>query len=254
MIRASKIVLLIAVLLAASYSSRAEQVQSATSVYLTFRNCVAVDTACDSFDRQEMSATGGQRGEPTAHAGLADPAFGEASGDVQLTAVPGAAEFNTNVRSLPVVRTGSTNMILQRYTNASVAAESLTLMAAMTFSQTVPTENTSFPAESGTESGPFVEMLFFQTDDEFFEVGTTAEENFAALLGESGEPPGFEELSFGKTGPDSNSTEEGSKNLSITTVVQPGDSVWYWAGLQAFAVNGAVVNATMTTELSVTKL
>ncbi len=251
--RSKMMVLLFTILLAASYAARADQVQAATSTYLSFRHCIAGATVCDSFGRQEMSAAGGQKGELTAHAHMADPAFGEARGGVQLTNLTGTAEFNTVAMSMPAVRTGTSNIVMRRYTNAGKDAEALTLSASLAFSQTVPTENTNFPAEGNTYSGAFAEMLIFKMDDELIEVGTTAEETFATLIGEDDLPPGFEELAVVKLGSDSNATEEGTELQTIATVVQPGASVWCFEILQVFAVNGAVVNATMTTELAVTE-
>lgn len=120
----------VALLLSASLSAHAERVQSATAVYLSFRTCQSAITACDSFGRNERHAVGGQRGEPTAHAEMVDAAYGEANGNVRVSEISGAAEFQANVTSLPSVRNGSNNIYLQRYTNSSAHTETLTLSAA----------------------------------------------------------------------------------------------------------------------------
>lgn len=250
MIRSIGSAVLAAAILVVSLAAHAERVQSATAVYLTFRTCQSGVTACDSFGRYERHAEGGQRGEPTAHAELVDAAYGEASGDVRASGIPGAAEIKAGVTSLPSVRNGSTNILVQRYTNTSAHAETLTLSAALSYTQTVPAENAAFPADSRAYSGPSLEMQIFTIDDEFIEVGTTVDDNFAVLIGEVGPPAGYAVLKEGATAPSSNETGEGAEELALRAVLQPGDSVWFMLLLQVFAANGAVVDAGLTTHLA----
>ena len=86
-------------------------------------------------------------------------------------------------------------------------------------------------------------------DGDSYEVGTTAEENFSALLSDPDPGIGFTDLGFASTGPTSNVTESGTTELSNTVTVNPGDSIWMWALLQSLAANGAAVNASLNSKL-----
>ncbi len=118
------LLILAVVLLAGPLAANADRVQSSTSVFLTFRHCVAGETVCDSIAPVEAGSYGGLPGEPAAITSHADPTYGEASGSAQLTGARGAAELSANATSLPATRNGAKSITLQRYTNESANARS----------------------------------------------------------------------------------------------------------------------------------
>jgi len=233
--------------------ANAELVKSSTSVFLTFRHCVAGETVCDSIGPYEASSYGGLPGAPAAITSHADPTYGEASGSAQLTGAPGAAELSANATSLPAMRNGANSVTLQRYTNKGANAETLTFAATLTYNQTIPAENAAFPAGSSARSGANAEIYIFSMDADFLEAGTTAEENTTALMEEPDPSITTTELGSASTEPSSNVTESGTATLSSTVTVEPGDSIWLWAILQSLVANGADVSATLDTKLESTK-
>ena len=250
----NKFLLILAVwLLTGPLAANAELVQSSTSVYLTFRHCVSGETVCDSMAPVEVGRYGGLPGEPAAITSHADSTYGEASGSAQLTGAPGAAELRANAASLPTTRNGSNCIILQRYTNKGANAETLTVGATLTYEQTIPAENASFPADSPARSGAYAEILIFSMDADSLEAGTTAEENQTALSEGPDASIVTTELESAGTAPFSNVTESGTETLSSTVTVEPGDSIWLWVILQSLAANGAEVSATLDTKLESTK-
>ncbi len=247
------LMILAAALLTGPLAANAELVQSTTSVFLTFRPCIAGETICDSIGPPEAGSYGGLPGAPAAISSHADPTFGEASGSAQLTGAPGAAEMSAYATSLPTTRNGSNCMILKRYTNKSANAETLTFGATLTYSQTIPAENAVFAAGSAGSSGASAEIYIFSADADSLEAGTTAEENFGFLM--EGPDPSIitTELGSASTGPSTNVSEADAKTFSSTVTVEPGDSIWLWAILQSLAANGADVSATLDTTLESTK-
>jgi hypothetical protein len=250
----NNILLVLAVwLLVAPPATNAELVESTTSVLLTFRHCISGETACDSFGPMEVGIYGGLPGDPTATANHADPIYGEASGDAQLTGAPGAAKLSADAISLPTTRNGGNSVILQRYTNGGVKAETLTFSATLTYDQTIPAENASFAADSPARSGAFAEIYISWIDADSIEAGTTAEENHSALSDDVDPSIATKELGTAHTPPFTNVTESGTKTLASEVTVEPGDSIWLWTILQSLAANGAEVNATLDTKLESTK-
>ena len=239
-------------LLASLQAANADRVQSSTSVFLTFRPCVSGTTVCDSVGPVQMGTYGGLPGDSAALTKQADPAYGTANGSAKLTGAPGAAVLSASATSLPAVRNGGNSFVLQRYTNASGSTETLTFGATLTYDQTVPTENTGFPVDGATLSGANVEMFIFTLDAVSYEVGTTAEENNSALTSGPGPGIGYKPLKEAVTGQLPNVTGAGKTTLSRTMSINPGDSIWLWVGLQSFAANGAVVDASLDTKLEPT--
>ena len=227
----------------------ADLVQSATGAIATLRQCVSGETACDSVGPFLASTYGAVPDDLTAQASQADPRYGSSEGSVQITAAPGIAELSASAKSLPAARNGGNSVMLQRYTNTSASAERLTFSVILTYDQTVPSENASFPLDGGAHSGATAEIAIFTLEVDSYEVGTTAEEVIDALMSEPGPDIGFKELKFAVTGPISNESGSGTTEISETVTVEPGDSVWLWAILQSLAANGAVVNADMETKL-----
>ena len=238
--------------LIASLLANAELVQSSTSVNLTFRHCIAGETVCDSIGATQAGSYGGLPGDLAAQASQDEPAFGASRGSAELTEAPGAAELSASATSVPATRNGANSVMLQRYTNTGATAEMLTFGANLTYDQTVPAENASFPRGGPASSGTFAELGIFTMRGDYFEVGTTAEENFSALLSDPDPGIEFADLGFDSAGPASNVTASGTTALSKTVTVNRGDSVWLWALLQSFAANGAAVNASLSTKLEST--
>jgi hypothetical protein len=240
--------ILVVTLLGVPAVATAELIQFGAANILTFRQCTSGETTCDSFGPMLFSTWGGIPGELLSEVSQADVAYGEAYGSATLTEEPGAAEMKAITVSLPATRNGSTSVILQRYTNASESAETLTFEAELSYKQTVPAENAGFPEDAHMGSGASAELVIFTMDVDAIETGTTAEELYGALSFEQ-EPAGLKDLDAARVEPSSNETGEGTSTLSATTIVEPGDSVWLWAILQGLVVNGATVNASLETTL-----
>lgn len=226
----------------------AELIQFGTGNVLTFRQCTAGETTCDSFGPMLSATWGGIPGELLSEVSQADVTYGEAYGSAVLTEEPGVAEMKAITVSLPATRNGSTSVILQRYTNAGESAETLTFEAELTYKQTVPAENAGFPDDANMGSGATAEIVIFTMDSDAIETGPTAAEVYGALSFEQ-EPAGLKDLDAARAEPSSNETGEGTSTLSATTTVEAGDSVWLWAILQGIVVNGATVNASLETTL-----
>lgn len=238
----------------------AELITSTTGVMVTSRDCVAGKTICDSFGRSMAEKVGGLPGARQAQASLDDPAFGEADGSAMLTDEPGGAVLKASINPLPGKRNGANSIFLQRHTNTSEQAESLTFMATLTYEQTIPVENESFPGKHDEEAGTFdlgssasAEIGLFAIDVEAIEAGTTASDNMNALMGETELPEGVEpvELHFSKANEHQNVNGTGTKELSGTVTIAPGESIWMFAILQSLGANGAVISGTLETRTSI---
>ena len=120
----------------------AVQVQSTTSVLLTFRQCMEGETACDSISGIKFKSLGGLPGATDAQASHEDAEYGTANGNANLAG--GNTQMNASINSLPGARNGANVFILERYENSSEHAQKLTLDATLTFDQTVPAENADF--------------------------------------------------------------------------------------------------------------
>lgn len=246
----SSLFILLVTFLVGPAAAQADSIQSTTSTYVSLRQCVSGESICDSISPVHRHAVGGIPGSPQAQANLKDPEFGESVGSAHLNGEPGIAKITANVNSLPARRNASTSFVLERYTNTSEEAQTLTFSGDMTYDQTVPEENSTFPADGPGRSGAFVDMGLFSLMTDSIEAGTTAEDNFGIFDGES--PPGYQSLGNAKTdGVISDITGQGNENFSMTVVLEPGDSLWLVATMQAIAANGAVVKAELDTKLTI---
>ena len=244
-----RLAILAMVLLTVPLTASADRIQSTTSVHLTFRQCIAGATACDSIGPSQASKSAGLPGDLAAAASQADPAYGESVGSAKLTDAPAAAELNARVTSLPATRNGSNSIVLKRYTNEAVATQTLTVESTLTYEQVVPPENAGFPADAPSRSGAFAEFVIFTSDANSFEAGTTAEDNFAALMSEEDPDIGFAVLESARATPARNVSEAGTEVFSRTVTLNPGDSIWLMAILQSIAANGAAVDADLVIDL-----
>ena len=250
----NKSLLILAVWLLCGSVANAELIQSTTGVYLSFRHCVSGDSVCDSIGPTEASSHGGLPGGLAAITSHADPTYGEASGRAQLTGGPGVAELSANATSLPIMRNGANSIVMQRYTNTSANAETLIFDGMLTYEQTSPAENATFPADSPARSGANAEIVIVSIDADFLEAGTTTEENNTLLL--EGPDPSFvsEELGIASASTFSKPNGSGTETFSSTVTVESGDSIWVWIILQSLVANGAEVNATLNTTSESTKV
>jgi hypothetical protein len=239
--------LAIPLLLLFTGSAVAELIQSTTGVYLTSRQCVKGVTACDSITRQNVKEFGGLPGSSDAHASIDDPAYGEMSGGAKLTGDWGSSETTSHVTSLPGARNGSNNSILQRYANKSEHAETLTVSATLSYELKVPSENAEFSAKSGGHSAANADMEIFSLSVESIEAGTTVEDNNYFLMSDPPEDAQYNSLVHASAKSDENVSGAGSESISISVVVEAGDSVWLWVGIQGIGANGAVVDASLAT-------
>lgn len=258
----NKCILLISLLLAAGPVS-AELVTSTSGVMVTSRDCVAGKTVCDAFGRSTAMEIDGLPGARQAQASLDEAAVGKAVGSTMLTDEPGGAVLKASINPLPGKRNGANSIFIQRYTNVSERAGSLTFRATLTYEQTIPAENADFPDKNDEEAGTFdlgsvasAEIGIFAVDVAGIEAGTTASDNMSALMVEAGLPEGVEpvELHFSKAQEHKNVNGTGTAELSGTVTIAPGDSIWMLAILQSLGANGAVISGTLSTSTTVSEL
>jgi hypothetical protein len=236
--------------LAGSPTVFAEPVQSTTSTYVSLRSCIPGETLCDAIGPSRFKEIGGTPGSPEAQASQQNPEFGEAMGAAVLSGEPGAATLQAKAKSLPAARNAGTAFVLQRITNSTASAQTMTLEGTLVYDQEVPEENAAFPQDQGGRSGTLVELDLFTMTDDFVEAGTTAEENWAIMDREP--PPDYQSLGSARTdGMISTVTEQDSKTFSISVVIESGVSIWMFALLQGIAANGAEVDAELVTSLAI---
>ena len=244
--------LVFAVLLIGAVTANAAPVQSTTTAYVSFRDCISGTTVCDSISPSRSVSVDGLPGSPQAKAHLQEPAYGVAIGGAELTGKPGAMKATAEVTSLPTRRNGSTTGTLQVYTNVSERLQTLTVEGVLTYDQTVPDENADFPVDGGGTSGANADVELFTMNTTTIELGTTARDNFQTL---SGEPPPDSNYKMikraGTNGMVSPLTDKGTRLLTLSTELKPGDSIWLFAGLQAISANGAKVTASLETSLKI---
>lgn len=235
------------ILVLAAGNVAAEQVQSTTGAYVTFRQCIEGETACDSLSETKIKSFGGLPGDSEAQASQEDPVYGSSSGLAKLTDVRGSAEMSANANSRPGARNGGNVFFLQRYTNSSNYSEKLTLDATLTYDQTVPGENSAFTENGGAHSVANAELELFTLSIDTIEAGTTSEDNNMFL--HSPPPPDVEYQLLDNTAAEgvNNVTGAGSAALAVSTVIPPGESIWLLGILQALGSNGAVVKAGLET-------
>lgn len=232
--------------------AQAEAVQSTTSVYVSLRDCIAADTACDSVGKAHETLIGGQPGGQEAQGRLDDPAFGSAHGSARLTGGPGAAMLTGSVRALAGKRNASSNYAVQRYSNDTGEMQSLALSATLVFSQTVPEDNARFPGNSGAQTRSLLNLYLWRMDVDTIEVGSSARENYTVSSARGASAPGLKLLdSFSNQTSAPDRTGEDEQTFWLLVDIEPGDSVWMFAQLQVFAANGAVADAQVTTRLEV---
>lgn len=235
-------------LLAGPMVADAAEVQSDTSVLVTFRDCISNGiTACDALSSPVAQSYDGDPGDLAATASIKDSQYGESYSGAQLPGVTGAPILNTSALSAANKRVGANSVALQRYTYIGSGTTLRTVSASLAYSQFMPDENLAFPLQAS--SGISAQLFVFETSTDRIEVGTTPAENFTALFG--GQPIsavltqvlGFDEFV------DFNTTEPaGTATLNnFTFQLNPGDTFWVYALLQNVAANGAWGTGTLVT-------
>ncbi len=239
-------------LLAGPMTANAVLIQSSSSVYVTFRDCTTTApipgaTACDGISGIVTGTFAGDPGDLAAAASQTDPAYGTASGSVALSGVAGAPVLSAHADSLggtvdaPGTRNSTNSVALQRYTYTGASTVTRTFGGSFGYEQYVPAENAAFPFAAGTGSGVFASLEIFTLSGDFFDVGTTAADNFFALLGGYASAPGY--ASLGTDSYQDNLTNAaGTGSLGVTLTLNPNDSFWIVTWLQTPAANGAWVN------------
>lgn len=237
-------------LLAGPMTASAIEVQSSTSVFLTFRDCVSGVTACDEFTRTLVRSYGGLPGDLTATSSLSDPAYGSLFADAQLSGTVGAPILRTSAVSEPLKRISTNSAALQRYTYTGSVPTTRTFGGSLTYSQVVPIENQDFPLSqwrplAGVSGILTAELEVFTLSGDFLEVGDTDASNFDSLLFSYSIAPGYVRLGFDNFLDDA-TNPAGFATLGVTVNLNPGDSVWVRVFLQTPALNGAMVDSSNT--------
>ena len=230
---------------------QAVEIESTTSQYLTFRECVAGESPCDQIKRESTSEVDGLPGSTSAQASRDEPGFGSASGSTRLTETGAGSEHHARALSLEGTRVGSNGFMLQKYTNSTDGTQSLTFSGTLYLKQSVPEANASIPEGSPGQSGASAELGAYRYGAEKIEAGTTAVDNFRTILeGPKGQAE-LIDLGWDKSDTLYNQSGDGSQVISVTVTTAPGESTWFWAGLQALSSNGADISGRFTTELHV---
>jgi len=245
----SKILTILAVgLLAGPMAANAVPVQSSTSVFVTFRDCIAGATVCDNITPVQFGGPVGNPGATSASSSQTNAAYGSVNGSVSLSGTLGAPILSTHASSIagtldnPGTRNSTNSFALQRFTYNGAVAESRTFGGTLGYDQTIPDPFGTFPNPNGTSSGVSAYLEVFQISDAFLEAGTTAQDNFNLLFGGYATAAGYVDL--GNQLFNDNATNlAGAASLSVTVTLQPGQSYWVIAWLQTPAANGAEVNA-----------
>ena len=237
-------------LLAAPMVASAIQVQSSTSVYLTFRDCVTGATACDEYTRVLVFSYGGLPGDLSATSSLSDPAYGALFADAQLTGTAGAPILRTSADSEPLKRISTNSAALQRYTYTGSVPTTRTFGGSLTYSQVVPIENQDFPLSqwspgAGISGILTAELEVFTLTDVFLEVGDTDAYNFYYLHAGYRDAPGYVSIASDQYSDDA-TNPAGFATLGVSVDLNPGDSVWVRVFLQTPALNGATVDSSNT--------
>lgn len=232
-------VFLCAHLMWVSSVASAVTVESSTGVYLTYRDCMAGETACDELSATIIEVIDGLPGNRKAEKVHEEPSRGKTSGEVKLTDSPMGSEHSTVATSLAGSRNGSNTMVIQKYSNSSGVTETLTVSGVLQFDQRVPEENADLPAGRSSASA---ELVIVSLNVDRIEAGTTAEDNLQTLL-DGPQGVEFTELASATTGQEPGTSESGSKSITATVNVGAGESVWIFTITQALAANGAEVSA-----------
>ena len=233
----------LAVILAAPLFAHAVNITAGTSEYITFRDCIAGVTACDSISPIVAGQYGGNPGAFSSAATQNHAGYGTASGSVSFSGVIGAPVLHASASSDPGKRANTNSVALQSYTYTGSTPTTRTFGGTLTYSQAL---TGLYPGNGDT--GVFATIDAFTLTAASIDAGIDAESNFNALFSEpfAVDPAyGYVDLAQ-NTFSDDTTNPGGAGNLSVTLNLTPGETVWLYVLLQTPAVNGSVVDASHT--------
>ncbi|MBT8061726.1 MAG: hypothetical protein HKO64_11185 [Xanthomonadales bacterium] len=233
-------------------AAHAVEIESSTTQYLSFRECVAGETPCDRFKATNTSKIDGLPGSRDSQASHDEEGFGSASGRTELSRQAFGSEHHAQAASVAGTRVGSNGFMIQKYSNNTEQSQTLTFRGTLVFKQTIPESDAEIPEGSLGGSGANAELGAFRYSKEKIEAGATAEDNFRLLLSGPKDEANLTDLGFKGSDQSHNQSGDGTQVVSVSVTTSPGESTWFWAGLQSLAANGAEVTAHFTTELVVT--
>jgi PEP-CTERM motif len=226
--------------------AEATSITAGTGEIVTFRQCVAGVTACDTLDTTGPDASltyGGLPGNSSSSTGTVElgtlgTGFGYAS--LGTSAVDGAPFLEASANAVPGERVGTTVIALQSYAWNGEGPATRTFDGTLSYSQTLT--GTYPPAVWG---GINAEIDIFTMTPTSVDAGTTALENFDSLYNADGGLLGYADLGSAQYS-DLNSNPDGSALLSDTVTLTPGQTIWVWTILQTVGTNGGAVDAAHT--------
>jgi len=229
--------------LAAPLFAHAVDITAGTAEYITFRDCIAGVTACDSISRIVSGQYGGNPGAYSSAATQNHAGYGSASGSVSFSGVIGAPVLHANASSDPGKRANTNSVALQSYTYTGSTPATRTFGGTLSYDQTL----TGVYPDTGA-TGVYAVIDAFTLTAAGIDAGTDSASNFEALFGEAfaGDPAyGYADLAQNSFSDDATHIG-GTGNMSVTLDLTPGETVWLYVLLQTPAVNGSVVDASHT--------
>jgi hypothetical protein len=234
-------------------TARAVLVSSGTAESITFRQCVAGVTGCDNTFLPTLQLFGGTT--PSTNFGTTPDntfsaangslaGFGSAAGFVSLSGVAGEPVLLARANSFAGYRVNTNSVGLQRYTYTGSVPTTRTWSGTLSYSQTL---SGTYP--SPISNGVFAALDVFTLSSTGFEVGSTPDSNFFAMIDPSTQP-GYTDLipatSTTNVFSDTSTNLHGSGTVSATVTLQPNETVWVWGILQTPATNNSNVDASHT--------
>jgi hypothetical protein len=232
----------LALLLAAPLAAHAVQITAGTSEYVTFRDCIAGATACDSISPVITGAFGGNPGAYSSAASDTVAGYGSATGSVSFSGVVGAPILHASAVSLAGKRTNTNSVAVQSYTYSGSVATTRTFGGTLTYNQVVT------GAYPNNNPGVYATIDAFTLTASAIDAGSSQQSNFDALFGENFiSDPGLGYTDVGQsTFADSTTNAAGLGNLSVTVPLLPGQTIWLYVLLQTPALDGSTIDASHT--------
>jgi hypothetical protein len=245
--------LLLLGLLSGSIAAHAQFVSSGTSSEATARNCVAGVSGCDAISTIVQYSMDGAPGQSASSANLALPGYGQVAASATLSGVIGAPILTGTASSTVGTREGASAFALQSYTYTGTSSTTDTFGGTVSYSQTI---NGSYPSAT-TGGGTAIGIeAFTLAPGALFNAGVTALDNNAALADAFNDNTpvdgGIIQTGFtllGSNGSaDAATNPAGTLSSGITVNLNPGETVWVLAFLQASAPNGSTVDPVFKTQ------
>ena len=228
----------LALLLAAPFVTHAVEINAGTSEYVTFRDCVAGATACDSVSHIVFGQFGGSPGAFSSAANVTYAGYGSAAGSVSFSGTIGAPILHANASSLAGKRTNTNSVALQSYTYTGTETTTRTFGGTLTYNQV---ETGAYPDNAGVYASIDAFTLTAATID----AGSTPDTNFYTLLNADFSAYGYADVASNSY-IDTGTNPAGSGTLGVTVTLTPGETIWLRVLLQTPAANGSFVDASHT--------